>query len=325
MSLNPEDKNSIHRYLNGELTGIELDQFSERMNQDKSFKEEVNFQKLLHLGILFSKEEDLKKKVVEKIRFRKPKIPFALKLIVTFLIVTGMGITLWFYVGPDSSIRNKGNSFLTFLSKGKKSEKKNEDSKNNQANATEHSSGNVKQQAEEPSDGTSPDQSSPEGAAKDGESQGEQNQPPADSVSQSKSEDDDIVIKKEKLLISALVPVIEKPIPDSKLADASQNSSLTQDAVQKLNPSAGVPEEEKAVSNYQVEFWISPINYHGYKMSRNKLIIYGIDEPDALKLYRLNDALFMKYGNEFFHLVTTFEYIPYQRLKDSDVPLAIRQ
>jgi hypothetical protein len=60
-------------------------------------------------------------------------------------------------------------------------------------------------------------------------------------------------------------------------------------------------------------------------MSKNKLILYGIEEPDAVKLYRMNDVLFMKYGNEFFRLVNTFDFLSYQRLKENDVPLAIRQ
>jgi hypothetical protein len=60
-------------------------------------------------------------------------------------------------------------------------------------------------------------------------------------------------------------------------------------------------------------------------MSKNKLLLFGIDEPDAVKLFRSNDVLYLKYGNEFFRLSNTFEFLSYQRLKENDIPLAIRQ
>ncbi len=323
MNAEQSDKNLVNRYLNEELSGIELESFRERMLNDVHFKNEVRFQSLLRSGILLSKEEDLKKKILGKIKYRKARIPFSLKLIFTFLIVTGVGITLWFYVGTDSSEHPTRYSFFPFSSKekDKKADSKTVDEKSKPEDSR---SGTDQRRPSATGDELTRNENTSEGSG--GIKQGEQNQTSAlDSVSQAINNDNDIVIKKEQLLISISIPVIEKPAANSKAVEASQNSSLTHDAVEKLNPSAGVPDEEKATSGYLVEFWISPINYHGYKMSKNKLIIYGIEEPDAVKLYRLNDVLFMKYGNEFFRLFNTFEYIPYQRMKETDVPLAIRQ
>ena len=92
----------------------------------------------------------------------------------------------------------------------------------------------------------------------------------------------------------------------------------------KLNPAADLPEEEKVSSDYQVEFWVSPINYRGYKMSKNKLILFGIDEPEAVKLYRVKDALYMSYLKDYYRLNASFDFMSYQKLKEADIPLAIK-
>ena len=317
MSLLQPDKNLVNRFLNNELSGIELENFRERMLTDDQFKHEVNFQSLLRSGILFSKEEDLKKKIIERIKYRKARIPFALKLIFTFLIVTGFGITLWFYVGTESADHHKTYSFFSFSSKEK--EKKGE-SKSSEKNKSAENSENKNQ----PVNGER--KTIEQSGENNQEIQHDQNQTAkADSTVAPENNEEEIVVKKEQLIISVSIPVIDKPVMNSKTTDATQNNTLSHDAAEKLNPSAGIPEEEKAATNYMVEFWVSPINYRGYKMSKNKLIIYGIEEPDAVKLYRLNDALFMKYHNEYYRLSNTFEYIPYQRMKETDVPLAIRQ
>jgi len=312
MSPEQTDKNLVKRYLNNELSGIELENFRERMLGDEHFKNEVNFQSLLRAGILFSKEEDLKKKIIERIKYRKAKIPFALKLIFTFLIVTGIGITLWFYVGTESADNHKRYSFFPFSSKDK--DKKNE-IKSSEKNNQEEASLSKKPVADESKLNTE------SGENNAGTQTDIVQTPKIDSATLVQSEEEEIVVKKEELIISVSIPVIDKPV---KTSDAPPNS-LAHDAAEKLNPSGGIPEDEKAATNYFVEFWVSPINYHGYKMSKNKLIIYGIEEPDAVKLIRLNDALFMKYHNEYYRLTNTFEYIPYQKLKETDVPLAIRQ
>ena len=42
------------------------------------------------------------KSIVEKIGYKKPLIPTGLKLIITFLFITGTGIILWQYIGTGT-------------------------------------------------------------------------------------------------------------------------------------------------------------------------------------------------------------------------------
>lgn len=320
MTLNQPDRQLIDRYLNGELSGIELDNFQNRLQHDEVFKSRVGFQNLLRSGIILSKEEELRKKILEKIKFKKTRVPLALKLIVTFLIVTGAGITLWFYVGTESATQDK-RFFINPFSpkeKEKKESKKMTESKNKTVQEEETPSGeNQKEIA-----GTEEKNALQAGTTENQAAV----QTAGDSMLLVSEEDKGIVIKKDKMLISATLHVNEKSFPDNKAADAkNENATLSQEASQKLNPEAGVPEDEKISSDVLVEFWVSPINYKGYKMSKNKLILFGIEEPDAVKLFRLNDLLYMKYGNEFYRLMNTYDFLAFQRLKDADVPLAIRQ
>jgi len=321
MNFNNPDKNLIHRYFNGELSGIELENFRERMQSDETFRTEINFQNLLRSGILASKEEELKKKILTAIKFRQTRIPFSLKLIVTFVVVTTIGITLWFYVGKDSS-SHKVNLLFPFLSKEKNKSADKKSTKEKVINQDTQSVSldtTVSKNSKNPGEGLA--------ETKEGVAPEQQNQWAAnDSNSEASNEDKDIVIKKDQLLISITLPVNEKS-QDKKIPDGVQTAGLTttQDVAQKLNPAANIPEEEKVAANIEAEFWVSPVNYRGYKMLKNRLILFGIEEPDAVKLYRSNDVLYMKYGNEYFRLVNTFEFLTYQRLKENDIPLAIRQ
>ncbi len=313
MSLNNPDRNLINRYLNGNLSGTELENFRNQLEIDPLFKAEVNFQGLLRSGILLSREEELRKKILSSINFRKTKVPYALKLIVTFIFVTILGITLWFYVGKESSTHKKVNLLFPFLAKEKEKipDKKSSKEKIVNENASLPDTSGSDANSQNPKENLA--------SVKEEESPGNDNH---DTV-QVSSEDKDMVIKKDQMLISFSLPVIEKS-PEKKMQEnGTQNA--TENVVQKLNPAAGVPEEETVASVVETEFWVSPVNYRGYKMSKNKLILFGIEEPAAVKLYRLNDALYMKYGNDFFHLNSTFEFLSYQRLKETDVPVAIRQ
>ena len=81
-----DDRELIDRFLGEKLSGMELEQFHLRMQRDEDFSNEIRFQQLLRSGIRMAKEEEMRKKVLVAIRYRKTKIPYGLKLIFTFFI-----------------------------------------------------------------------------------------------------------------------------------------------------------------------------------------------------------------------------------------------
>jgi hypothetical protein len=67
----------------------------------------------------------------------------------------------------------------------------------------------------------------------------------------------------------------------------------------------------------QVEFWESPLNFSGYKMSKNSLILYGLDQIESVSLLLHDEVLFLKYHGIYFPLALTSEFLPLTAVDDS--------
>lgn len=87
--------------------------------------------------------------------------------------------------------------------------------------------------------------------------------------------------------------------------------------VTEQKPAAGKAE---AVTNrpLHVEFWESPVNFKGYKMNGNNLILYGISPDDSLRFERRQDGVWMYHFNEnaVYLLEPTSEDKPFKRINN---------
>jgi len=311
MDTSIQERHLIERYLQQELSGIELESFNERLKEDENFKRQVELQKLIYSGIQKAHHEKLKGIIFASLNYRKPVVPFALKMIVTFLVVTGVGITLWFYTGTDSGNKEQAKSWFAFLKNVKTdSESQHEGPKMKPETKTKfiepHDTTALADAVPQPSNDSTIRSNADLNAAPDSVTIGDK--------------EENIVVKQDQLLISSTLTVEDK----SGENEPQKDESLANEAVQKLNPGADLPVPENVPSSFLVEFWVSPINYKGYKMSKNKLILFGIEEPDAVKLYRVRNELYMVYLKDFYRLDNSFDFVSYQKLKDSEIPLAIR-
>ncbi len=59
---------------------------------------------------------------------------------------------------------------------------------------------------------------------------------------------------------------------------------------------------------YYVEFWESPLNYRGYKKSKDKLVLYGIKQYDFASLKVLNNDLYLKYLDVYYRIDETIQF-----------------
>ncbi|MBU0489003.1 MAG: hypothetical protein KKA07_12390 [Bacteroidetes bacterium] len=66
------------------------------------------------------------------------------------------------------------------------------------------------------------------------------------------------------------------------------------------------------------ELWVSPLNYRGYKMSKKKLILFGIDAGKKLSLFYLKKNYYLKYGEIYYSLRYQEEFTPYTLLSDPE-------
>ena len=66
-----------------------------------------------------------------------------------------------------------------------------------------------------------------------------------------------------------------------------------------------------------IEFWESPLHFTGYKMGKNKVVIYGLDQIESVSLLTLDEAIFLKYYEYFFPLEPTSDFLPLVPLSDA--------
>ena len=121
---------------------------------------------------------------------------------------------------------------------------------------------------------------------------------------------DDIIVKKDELLASKLVELTNLDFSDSK-TDAHSDSLL-----QTLS---GIRDDNKMNESkymYQVELWKSPINYKGYKLAKNKLVLFGVDESVKLKLIYLSDNTYLRCGDAFYKLDNYNDYKAFEKVSN---------
>jgi hypothetical protein len=295
--MNQQDRILIERYLDNRLSGYELQQFMLRLENEPAFREKVSFQNLMMESIREADQHNLAEQVKANIRYKKSLVPFGLKLIMTFLLITAGGIVLWNYVGPEHQ-HSRVLSF-DFL---KPDKDKPEEQPQPKTFAVKKDS-IVKDTSTVAADVNTV----PETTAV------------TDSLSGDEYSPDDIVIKKDQLLVSYTLKVIPIDPPDKKdtLKDLSQTTAS------KLNPPAGLPEDTER-ELYDVEFWVSPINYKGYRLSHDRLVLFGIEEPDAVRLFYFDGKLVMNYGHNYFSLHPSNEFVSFSSIKEIDLPSALK-
>jgi hypothetical protein len=117
---------------------------------------------------------------------------------------------------------------------------------------------------------------------------------------------DDIVIRKDELLFTKTIEVLNL----NPVTNRTSKDSLLQKV-------SGVSEEKNNTKEFfNIEFWQSPLNYKGYRMSKYKLVLYGVTSADKLKIYKLDDVIYLKNGALFYQLDYASDFKQYERITD---------
>lgn len=276
-----EERQLIDRYIDNSLTGVELRDFIDKLEADVDFKKKVSFHNLLIEGIQEAEDKRLISLIEKSLHYKKPKVPFALKLIVTFFLVTIGGITLWNYIGPGSTGERR-NYFSLDLFRYKKKDSIIDTLTAESATSEKAYTSKNKDTLDTVSEGSKTDEV-------------------IDSTNTNQLNATDIIVKKDQLIITYyLYPTdIRNTISsqNNEIAPASSINSVKGNIENEI--SENVPEN---ISNYTVEFWVSPINYRGYQLLNDKIVLFGIERPDAVELIRSGNKLWMKYGSDYYAL-----------------------
>lgn len=70
---------------------------------------------------------------------------------------------------------------------------------------------------------------------------------------------------------------------------------------------------------YFVEFWKTPLNSRGYRFTRNKIMLYGFQDFTNAVLYALDNAFYLKSGDQVYRLFYTPEFKKLERVVDTDL------
>jgi hypothetical protein len=120
--------------------------------------------------------------------------------------------------------------------------------------------------------------------------------------------EDGVVIRKDELLSTKTLEVVNL----DPVAKMTQKDSLLQKV-------SGIKDDRNSRQYFNLEFWSSPLNYKGYRMSKYKLIVYGIASADGLKLFKLDDVIYMKSAGMVYRLDPTGDFKPYERITDETI------
>lgn len=76
--------------------------------------------------------------------------------------------------------------------------------------------------------------------------------------------------------------------------------------------------EEKRPQQLEVEFWSSPINYSGYRLGKNKLMIFGIRANDPISLYGKEETIYLHTSKGLFELNRCDEFEQLRIITDQE-------
>ncbi len=117
--------------------------------------------------------------------------------------------------------------------------------------------------------------------------------------------DNSIVVRKDELLETRQVELLNMTM----LASTSKDSLLQKVSGIRDDGNSG----KQAIT---VEFWHSPINYKGYKMAKNKVVLFGMDRPEEISLYKLDEGIYIKLQKGVYKLDYTNVFRQLERIND---------
>jgi hypothetical protein len=68
-----------------------------------------------------------------------------------------------------------------------------------------------------------------------------------------------------------------------------------------------------------VEFWKTPLNSKGYRMTRNRVILYGLSDFSSITIYKVDDNYYLKNDDVVYKISSGTEFKPMELVSDSQL------
>jgi hypothetical protein len=139
----------------------------------------------------------------------------------------------------------------------------------------------------------------------------QQQQPATDVSSSLPAEDDSDIVVMTNQLVSVLSVHLQNKDTNT-ISKKNKETDSTLAAMSDVN-------DLKEQTNYRIEFWKSPLNYKGYKMSRGKIILYGINPITSVNLTLEEGDYYLLVNQGAFKVDFTDDYKPFERITDKNM------
>lgn len=116
--------------------------------------------------------------------------------------------------------------------------------------------------------------------------------------------EDDIKVAQEELLSVKNIKVID-------LDETTKRDTLT-------GQLAGVTSSDYP-NLFFVEFWKTPLNSKGYRMTRNRVILYGLSDFSSITIYKVDDNYYLKNDDVVYKISSGTEFKPMELVQDSNL------
>ena len=116
--------------------------------------------------------------------------------------------------------------------------------------------------------------------------------------------EEDVTVAQEELLSVKNIKVIN-------LDGSSKRDTLT-------GQLAGVTNSEYP-NLFFVEFWKTPLNSKGYRMTRNRVILYGLSDFSSITIYKVDDNYYLKNDDVVYKISSGTEFKPMELVNDTDL------
>lgn len=127
--------------------------------------------------------------------------------------------------------------------------------------------------------------------------------------------EEEIIVKRDELLATINLKAIDK----SPVKQPPQEN-ISSSTIEKLNPEAKLPEPPPQQETFRVELWKSPINFKGYRLVKNRLTLFGVEQNVILRLYKINDTFYLEYEpNSFTRLYPGDQFNAFVKIRDPEI------
>jgi hypothetical protein len=126
-------------------------------------------------------------------------------------------------------------------------------------------------------------------------------------IAEKEQSDSNIVVMTNQLITISSLPVKNIDSVSSNKSNARSDSML---ASMTNTSNEGDPPV------YRVEFWQSPLNFKGYKMSLGKLVLYGINSTGHVALVKGDDGYYLLANQSAYKVIYTDDFKPFERVTD---------